>query len=129
MLSNNFPQMSCMLEAFPWDICQITVTYPVRYRLQFARHKHEARIQQHKKSRLLAGGRSRIFSHPYHYHCRNAYNVVDMHIVITYALLYVYGWTDGQVSSFAKKQTKMKKGPFRTRAETTHVKMPQAGLK
>ena len=47
-----------------------------------------------------------------------------------YALLYVYGWrTDGQVLSFVKKQAKMKKGPFRTRAETTHVKMLQAGPK
>ena len=45
-----------------------------------------------------------------------------------YALLYVYGWTDGQVSSFVKKKAKQK-GPFRTRAETTHVKMPQAGPK
>ena len=49
--------------------------------------------------------------------------------VIMYALLYVYGWTDGQVFKFVKKQAKMKKGPFRTRAETTHVKMPQAGPK
>ena len=46
-----------------------------------------------------------------------------------YALLCVYGWTDGQVLSFVNKQAKMKKGPFRTRAETTHVKMPQAGPK
>ena len=36
--------------------------------------------------------------------------------VIMYALLYVYGWTDGQVLSFVKKQAKMNKGPFRTRA-------------
>ena len=49
--------------------------------------------------------------------------------VIMYALLYVYGWTDGKVSSFVKKQAKMKKGPFRTRAETTHVKMPPGGAK
>ena len=49
--------------------------------------------------------------------------------VIMHALLYVYGWTDGSGLSFVKKQAKMKKGPFRTRAETTLVKMPQAGPK
>ena len=46
-----------------------------------------------------------------------------------YALLYVYGWTDGQVLSFVNNQAEMKKGSFTTQAETTHVKMPQAGPK
>ena len=32
--------------------------------------------------------------------------------VIMYALLYVYGWTDGQVSSFVKKTGQNEKGPF-----------------
>ena len=45
--------------------------------------------------------------------------------VIMYALLYVYGWTDGLV----KNQAKTKKGPFRIRAETTRIKIPQAGPK
>ena len=47
-----------------------------------------------------------------------------------YALLYVYECTDGQVLSFVKKiRLKCKKGPFTTQAETTLVKMPQAGPK
>ena len=50
-------------------------------------------------------------------------------IIIMYALFYVYGRTDAQVLSFVKKQAKIKNGPFRTRAETTNVKMPQAGPK
>ena len=46
-----------------------------------------------------------------------------------HALLYVFEWTDGKVKFCEKIRLKCKKGPFTTQAETTHVKMPQAGPK
>ena len=39
MMSNNFLQMSCMLDQFFGDICFVNVKYPVFYRLYISKNK------------------------------------------------------------------------------------------